>query len=62
MKNYSSQPSHFSSSPQRDPKEFLEDFATLEKMLMDAVEGPHPKWTRKDLEDITRRVREKRVK
>jgi hypothetical protein len=42
------------------PPEFGGDLATLEKMLLDAVEGPHPEWTPKDLEDIARRVREKR--
>jgi hypothetical protein len=36
------------------------DVATLEKMLLDAVQGPHAEWTPKDLEDIARRVREKR--
>lgn len=42
------------------PPEFAGDLATLEKMLIDAVEGPHSDWTPKDLEDIARRVREKR--
>jgi len=42
------------------PPEFGGNLATLEKMLMDAVEGPHPEWTPQDLEDIARRVREKR--
>jgi hypothetical protein len=41
------------------PPEFGGDLATLEKMLVDAVEGPHPEWTPQDLEDITRRVRPK---
>jgi hypothetical protein len=44
------------------PREFGGDLATLEKMLLDAVEGPHSEWTPQDLEDITRRVREKRGK
>jgi hypothetical protein len=43
-----------------EPPEFGGDFATLEKMLLDAVQGPHPEWTPKDLEDIARRVRDKR--
>ena len=42
------------------PPEFGGDAATLEKMLVDAVEGPHPEWTAQDLEDIARRVRENR--
>jgi hypothetical protein len=42
------------------PPEFGGDAATLEKMLVDAVEGPHPEWTPQDLDDIARRVREKR--
>ena len=40
------------------PPEYGGDLATLEKMLVDAVEGPHAEWTPQDLEDITRRVRE----
>ena len=43
-----------------EPPEFGGDLATLERMLADAVEGPHPEWTPQDLEDIARRVREKR--
>ena len=43
-----------------EPPEFGADSATLERMLTDAVEGPHPEWTPQDLEDIARRVREKR--
>jgi hypothetical protein len=43
-----------------EPPEFGGDMATLEKMLVDAVQGPHAEWTPKDLEDIARRVREKR--
>jgi hypothetical protein len=42
------------------PPEFGGDAATLEKMLVDAVEGAHSEWTPQDLEDIARRVREKR--
>ena len=43
-----------------EPPEFGGDLETLEKMLVDAVEGTHPEWTPQDLEDIARRVREKR--
>jgi hypothetical protein len=43
-----------------EPPEFGGDLATLERMLVDAAEGPHPEWTPQDLEDIARRVREKR--
>jgi hypothetical protein len=43
-----------------EPPEFGGDSATLERMLVDAVEGPHAEWTPQDLEDIARRVREKR--
>jgi hypothetical protein len=43
-----------------EPPEFGGDLATLERMLVDAVEGTHPEWTPQDLEDIARRVREKR--
>jgi len=43
-----------------EPPEFGGDIATLEKMLVDAVQGPHAEWTPQDLEDIARRVREKR--
>jgi len=42
-----------------EPAEFGGDGAALEKMLTTAVEGPHPEWTKKDLDDIARRVREK---
>ncbi len=42
------------------PPEFGGDLATLERMLLDAVKGPHSDWTPQDLEDIARRVREKR--
>jgi len=38
------------------PPEFGGDSAILEKMLLDAVEGPHPEWSARDLEDISRRV------
>jgi hypothetical protein len=43
-----------------EPPEFGGDMTTLEKMLVDAVQGPHSEWTPGDLEDIARRVREKR--
>jgi hypothetical protein len=43
-----------------EPPEFGGDMATLEKMLVDAVQGPHDEWTPRDLEDIARRVRENR--
>jgi hypothetical protein len=43
-----------------EPPEFGGDMATLEKMLVDAVEGAHAEWTPQELEDIARRVREKR--
>jgi hypothetical protein len=42
-----------------EPPQFGGDLATLEKMLVDAVQGPHADWTPQDLEDIARRVREK---
>ena len=42
-----------------EPPEFGGDMAALEKMLVDAVQGPHAEWTSKDLKDIARRVREK---
>ncbi len=42
------------------PPEFGGDLGMLERMLLDAVEGPHPEWTPRDIEDIARRVREKR--
>jgi hypothetical protein len=43
-----------------EPAQFGGDMATLEKMLVDAVQGPHAEWTPQDLEDIARRVRENR--
>jgi hypothetical protein len=43
-----------------EPAVFRGDLATLEKMLTDAVEGPHHDWTPQDLEDIARRVQAKR--
>ena len=43
-----------------EPPEFGGDMATLEKMLVDSVQGPHAEWTPQDLEDIVRRVREHR--
>ncbi len=39
------------------PPEFGGDLAVLERMIVEAVEGPHPEWTPQDLEDIARRVR-----
>jgi hypothetical protein len=44
-----------------EPREFGGDLATLERMLVEAVEGPHPEWTPQDLEDISRRVQAKRA-
>ena len=43
-----------------EPPQFGGDLATLEKMLVDAVEGSHAAWTPKDMEDIARRVRQQR--
>jgi len=43
-----------------EPPEFGGDLEELEKMLIDAVEGPHSPWTPEDLEDIARRVRANR--
>ena len=43
-----------------EPPEFGGNMATLENMLVEAADGPHPEWTPQDLEDIARRVREKR--
>ena len=43
-----------------NPKKVIRDLATLEKMLLDAIEGPHSDWTPQDLEDIARRVRANR--
>lgn len=43
-----------------EPPEIGGDQQTLENMLLDAVRGPHPEWTAQDLEDIARRVRERR--
>ncbi len=45
-----------------EPREFGGDMQTLENMLLDAVRGPHADWTPKDLEDIARRVQERRGK
>ena len=42
------------------PPEFGGDLATLERMLVEAVAGPHPEWTPQDLDDIAQRVRAKR--
>jgi hypothetical protein len=44
-----------------EPPAFGGDTATLEKMLLDAVRGPHSDWTSQDLEDIARRVRAQRT-
>ena len=43
-----------------EPPEFGGDIETLEKMLVEAVKGPHAEWTPRDLEDIAQRVREKK--
>jgi hypothetical protein len=43
-----------------DPPQFGGDIATLEKMLVDAVQGSHAEWTPRDLDDIAARLREKR--
>ena len=43
-----------------EPPEFGGDLRTLENMLLDAVRSPHADWTPQDLEDIARRVRERR--
>jgi len=43
-----------------EPPEFGGDRRLLEKMLLEAVRGPHADWTAKDLEDIARRVRARR--
>jgi hypothetical protein len=43
-----------------EPPQFGGDLGTLEKMLLEAVQGPHAPWTPQDLEDIARRVRDKR--
>ena len=42
-----------------EPREFGGDAAALEKMLLEAVRAPHEPWTKADLEDIARRVRER---
>lgn len=36
-----------------EPREFGGDLETVEKMLLDAVEGPHPEWTPQDLKNIS---------
>jgi len=43
-----------------EPPEFGGDLPTLERMLVDAVRGSHSDWTPQDLDDIARRVRERR--
>ena len=45
-----------------EPPEFGGDMATLEKMLVDGVEGSRAEWTPRDLEDIAIRVRSKQAK
>ena len=40
-----------------EPPEFGGDAQILENMLLEAVRGPHAKWTPQDLDDIARRVR-----
>lgn len=45
-----------------EPREFGGDLKTLERMLVEAVEGPHPEWTAQDLEDIAPRLRAKPAK
>jgi hypothetical protein len=45
-----------------EPPEFGGDVRVLENMLLDAVRGPHADWTPQDLEDIARRVKERRGK
>jgi antitoxin (DNA-binding transcriptional repressor) of toxin-antitoxin stability system len=43
-----------------EPPEFGGDLDTLKSTLLGAVRTPHASWTPKDLEDLTRRVRERR--
>ena len=43
-----------------EPREFGGSTETLEKMLLETVRGPHADWTAPDLEDIAKRVRERR--
>jgi hypothetical protein len=43
-----------------EPPPFGGDRQTLERMLLDAVRGPHADWTPEDLEDIASRVRSRR--
>ena len=45
-----------------EPPEFGGDVRVLEAMLLEAVRGPHADWTPQDLEDIARRVKERRSK
>ncbi len=45
-----------------EPPEFGGDLQTLERILEQAVTGPHSDWTPKDLDDIARRVRERDAK
>ena len=39
-----------------EPPDFGGDITTLEKMLVDAVKGPHAEWTAQDLEDSSQFV------
>jgi hypothetical protein len=43
-----------------EPPEFGGNVRVLENMLVEAVRGPHADWTPQDLEDIARRVKERR--
>jgi hypothetical protein len=45
-----------------EPPEFGGNLQTLENMLLDAVRGPHADWTEQELDDIARRVHERRGK
>jgi antitoxin (DNA-binding transcriptional repressor) of toxin-antitoxin stability system len=43
-----------------EPPEFGGNLRILEDMLLDAARGSHDDWTPQDLEDIARRVRDRR--
>jgi len=43
-----------------EPPAFGGDVRTLENMLLEAVRGSHADWSPQDLEDIARRVRDRR--
>jgi len=43
-----------------EPPAFGGDMRTLENMLLEAVRGPHEDWSPQDLEDIARRVRDRK--